>query len=406
MDIKIIKELLDRYLKGSASPAEQKLVEEWLEENEFPENEWVKMNDPDKVIWMNHLQEELNKTLDSSNPPSEDPSYISLPWYRRMYFHLAAAVIVIAAIGSWYFLLNEKAPVEHVVATKTAAPKGDVLPGSNKAILTLDDGATVVLDDSQNGMLAKQGNTEISKNGAQLVYNGAKNTGTTKAVSYNTLTTPRGGQYNLVLPDGSKVWLNAASSLRYPVVFTGDRREVEIKGEAYFEVAPQKNGNASVPFIVKVNREDGSHKGSIEVLGTHFNINAYDEEATVNTTLLEGKVKVLPPVKTGGKPVMLAPGQQSRLNAAGSIRVVNDADVEEAVAWKNGLFMMNSADIATVLRQLGRWYDVEIIYNKGIPKGKISGDIPRNMNLSEVLKVMELSGVDFEIEGRKIIVEP
>ncbi|MGN6435027.1 MAG: FecR family protein [Agriterribacter sp.] len=404
MDIKIIKELLDRYLKGSVSPAEQKLVEEWLEENEFPENEWVKMSDPDKVIWMNQLQDELNKTLENDN--SGDPSFISLPWYRRMYFHLAAAVIVIIAVGSWYFLLNEKAPVQQVVVAAEPSPKGDVLPGGNKAILTLDNGATVVLDDSQNGVLAKQGNTEISKNGAQLVYNGNNNVSTAKAVSYNTLTTPRGGQYNLVLPDGSKVWLNAASSLRYPVVFAADKREVEIKGEAYFEVAPQKNESTHVPFIVKVNAEDGWHKGSIEVLGTHFNINAYDEEATVNTTLLEGKVKVLPPGKTGGKPVMLAPGQQSRLNAAGGISVINDADIEEAIAWKNGLFMMNSADISVVLRQLGRWYDVDIIYNKGIPKGKISGDIPRNMNLSEVLKVMELSGVDFEIEGRKIIVEP
>lgn len=407
MDTRIIKELLDRYIAGNASPAEQKLVETWLDENEFPDNEWSGMSEESRLVWMNDLHEELNKTIQNSDPsPSDDKTFVSLPWYRKMYFHLAAAVIIIIAAGSWYFLFNEKTATKQAVAS-VSQKNDDVLPGTNKAILTLDGGETVILDESQNGVLAKQGNTEISKKGSQLVYNGNTGEGNAKAVSYNILTTPRGGQYNLVLPDGSKVWLNAASSLRYPVVFAKDRREVEIKGEAYFEIATQTNEGVRVPFVVKINAENGSHKSSVEVLGTHFNVNAYDEEATVNTTLLEGKVKIVPPGKTNAaNTVTLLPGQQSRLNPGGSIRVIKDADIEEAMAWKNGLFMMNGADIPVVLRQLGRWYDVDVVYNKGIPKGKISGDIPRNMKLSEVLKVMQLSGVEFKLVDRKIIVEP
>ncbi|MBX2923268.1 MAG: FecR domain-containing protein [Chitinophagaceae bacterium] len=404
MDINIsaIKDLLDRYLLGNASPAEHKMVEEWLMENEFPDNEWNKMDDESRSLWMNALRADLDKKLHNNTPtPSEERLQIAHSRYGRMYLPFAAAALMIAVAGSWYFFFKEKPAANHVDIATGPKAENDAMPGTNKAILTLEDGRTVSLDDSQNGVLAKQGDVEISKNGSQLVYDGSAQRAPSN-IAYNTLSTPRGGQYNLVLPDGSKVWLNAASSLRYPVAFAKNKREVEIKGEAYFEVATQKNGNIKVPFIVKVNGEDGLLKSSVEVLGTHFNINAYDEEETVNTTLLEGKVKVLPP--GSGSSAVLLPGQQSRVNKAGATRVIEDADVEEAVAWKNGLFLMNSADIPVVLRQLGRWYDVDIIYSNKVPEGKISGDIPRSMKLSEVLKIMKLSGVDFKITGKQIIV--
>ncbi|MBX3256780.1 MAG: FecR domain-containing protein [Chitinophagaceae bacterium] len=402
MDNSTIKNLLDRYLSGNASPAEQQMVEEWLAENELPGNEWSKMDEKDRSAWIDLLQADLGKSLQNITPGSfEERLVIPLPWYKRMYFPFAAAAIVVVAACSWYFFFKEKPVTDHADITVAPKAENDAMPGTNKAILTLEDGRTVSLDDSQNGVLAKQGDVEISKNGSQLVYDGSA-LKESSSIAYNTLSTPRGGQYNLVLPDGSKVWLNAASSLRYPVAFAKNKREVEIKGEAYFEVAAQKNGDIKVPFIVKVNGEDGLLKSSVEVLGTHFNINAYDEEESVNTTLLEGKVKVLPP--GSGSSVVLLPGQQSRVNKAGAARVIQDADVEEAVAWKNGLFLMNSADIPVVLRQLGRWYDVDIVYSNKVPEGKISGDIPRNMKLSEVLKIMKLSGVDFNITGKQIIV--
>lgn len=221
------------------------------------------------------------------------------------------------------------------------------------------------------------------------------------------LATPRGGQYNLVLPDGSHVWLNAASSIRYPVAFTNHARVVEVSGEVYFEVAPRKAAGKKVPFQVKVIDGAGEQKSFIEVLGTHFNINAYDDERSINTTLLEGKVNVHVNENSTvkGNSILLAPGQQARV-MDGEIKIIGEVDVNEAVAWKNGLFMMHRAEIPAVLRQLARWYDVDIEYNGGTPKGKISGDIPRSMQLSEVLKVMELSGVKCKIAGRKIVVEP
>ncbi|HTE29734.1 MAG TPA: FecR domain-containing protein [Chryseolinea sp.] len=408
MDISIIKDLLDKYLAGRANLAEQQLVEQWLEETELRENEWDKMNAEDKSAWINNLQDELKKNIDGSTVPFKYEGFIPAPWYSRRYFHVAAAAIIImAAVGSWYFLLNKDGAPEKIVAARQAQ-NNDVLPGTNKAVLTLANGDTVILDNADNGVIARQGNTEISKKGSQLVYNKGQMTNEDKAHAYHMLTTPRGGQYSLILPDGSLVWLNAASSIRYPVTFADDIREVEITGEAYFEVALRLRAGKKVPFHVNINSPDGVRKSRIEVLGTHFNINAYNEEASINTTLLEGKVRVILPGDDANekKPIVLSPGQQARLNAKGEIKIVNNVDIEEAIAWKNGLFLMTSVDIPVVLRQLARWYDVEIVYKGGKPGGTITGDIPMQMKLSEVLKVLELSGVKYRIEGKKIVVGP
>jgi len=204
------------------------------------------------------------------------------------------------------------------------------------------------------------------------------------------LSTPRAAQYQLVLPDGSKVWLNAASSIHYPTAFAGKERKVEITGEAYFEVAQ----DARLPFIVKTNGME------VKVLGTHFNVNAYEDEAMVRTTLLEGAVLMTKDAATA----LLQPGEQAQLTKAGDLKLVHNADIAEAVAWKNGLFQLNSADVPAIMRQMARWYDVEIVYEEGVPDGHISGKVPRGMNLSQVLEIFEVSGVHFKIEGRKIIV--
>ena len=405
MDKKIIKDLLNRYLAGNASPAEKKLVEDWLDENDVPGNEWNDMPEEQRLTWMSSLQHNILKSIDRSQPANDTKKIIILPWYRRLYIQLAAAVIIILVVGSWYLTLRDSNALQkETVAVNKIKADTLITPGTNKAVLTLADGGTLALNDADNGIVTTQGNTQVSKKGAQLVYD-QNQSGQSLAMSYNTLTTPRGGQYTLVLPDGSKVWLNAASSLRYPVAFAGDKREVEIKGEAYFEVAPQIKSGKKIPFVVQVLSGDGIKKNTVEVLGTHFNINAYDEEHSINTTLLTGKVRVTSTNATQEK-ATLSPGQQAQLSTTGNFKIINNVDLNETIAWKNGLFMMNKADITIILRQISRWYDVDIIYTKGVPEGRISGDIPRTMQLADVLKVMKLSGVKFSIAGKKIIVEP
>jgi len=268
--------------------------------------------------------------------------------------------------------------------------KNDVLPGSDKATLTLADGSTVVLDDAQNGTLAQQGGSTVIKLGGKLMYDPANKI--SKEIVYNTISTPNGGQYQLELPDGSLVWLNATSSIHFPTSFVGKERRVEITGEAYFEVAK----NRDMPFIVAVNGAE------VQVLGTHFNVNAYSDEDNVKTTLLEGSVKFV----SGANTNMLKPGQQSQLTTNGLIKVVTNVDVDEVVAWKNGMFDFENAGIETVMRQLSRWYDVEIEY-KGKTDDLFIAEMRRNIKLSDALKALELTGkVRFEIQGKKIIVMP
>jgi len=268
--------------------------------------------------------------------------------------------------------------------------KNDVLPGGDKATLTLADGSTVILDEAKNGILAQQGSSKIIKVGAKLLYDPTdKNS---KDVVYNTISTPKGGQYQLELPDGSLVWLNATSSIHFPTLFAGKERRVEITGEAYFEVAK----NRDMPFIVSVNGAE------VQVLGTHFNVNAYSDEDNVKTTLLEGSVRFVHGVNAD----MLKPGQQSQLAGDGQVKVVSNVDVDEVVAWKNGMFDFENAGIETVMRQLSRWYDVEIEY-KGKPDDLFIAEIRRQIKLSDALKALELTGkVKFEIQGKKIIVMP
>jgi ferric-dicitrate binding protein FerR (iron transport regulator) len=405
-DLKIITELLRRYSTGAVTPAEQELIERWLQENELENNEWARM---DRQYREHLIKETGEKLLQYANRETGSPVVTlnpGLPRHRRSLFQLAAAsVLILIAISSWYFMKGTRQGIP-VVKANTEAIRNDVAPGSNKAVLTLADGGTVVLDDADNGVLADQGSTRVSKQDSVLVYNQGQKSSIINMPVYNTLTTPKGGQYNLVLPDGSRVWLNAASSVKYPVAFVDDARVVEVKGEVYFEVAPLIRSGKKVPFRVKVLSEKNEQKSLVEVMGTHFNINAYDEEASVNTTLLEGKVKVSAREAARADFAVLEPGQQAQVsNRDGAIKIIKDADVDEAVAWKNGLFMMSRADISVVLRQLARWYDVDIIYEKGMPEGKITGDIPRNMLLSEVLKVLKLSGIQCRIDGRKIIIE-
>jgi ferric-dicitrate binding protein FerR (iron transport regulator) len=258
---------------------------------------------------------------------------------------------------------------------------GDVEPGGQKAVLTLSDGSTIVLDNAGNGQIAQQGQTQVIKlgNGEIQYKSGNQKTGAREVV-FNTMSTPRGGQYQLVLPDGSKVWLNSESSITYPVMFSHQERKVKITGEAYFEVAKDK----TKPFRV----ETGDMK--VEVLGTHFNVKAYADEGPTKTSLLEGSVKVDMQV--------LKPGQ-AFING----RIV-PTNVEQDVAWKNGIFNFNNENLTQVMKQLARWYDLDIVYPDGVPQKEYGGEIGRNLKLNQVLKGLENSGVHFELNGKRVTV--
>jgi ferric-dicitrate binding protein FerR (iron transport regulator) len=319
------------------------------------------------------------------------PPPIVKPYRAHLWRRLAAAaaVLVLLAAAGWWL----RGGSSRVPAPAQAIHK--VVPGGDRALLTLADGTVIPLDSAANGTLALQGGVTIQKlDSGGLAYSAAPGNADA-AVTYNTLATPRGGQFRLTLPDGSRVWLNAASSIRYPTAFTGGERKVELTGEAYFEV----EGNADMPFRVAL--QGG---GEVRVLGTHFNINAYADEALQKTTLLEGAVSVT----SAGSQKTLRPGQQAQVqpgNSAGDI-AVRDTDVEEVVAWKNGYFQFNQADLGAVMRQIARWYDVEVSYEGRIPQRKFWGDISRDAGIAEVLKVLESSSVRFRIEGKKIIVTP
>lgn len=306
----------------------------------------------------------------------------------------AVAAVLILVVGITYY--KGRGKKDTVTATSgLEVVAHDLAPGHNGAILTLDDGQQVVLDSAGNGVVASQNGTQVMLNNGQLAYNadGAFQ------VSYNTVTTPKGRQFPIYLPDSSLVWLNAGSSLRYPTAFTQGERKVELTGEAYFEVAHHlaKDGQRK-SFIVQINATT-----NVEVLGTHFNINAYSDEATINTTLLEGAVRM----NAGEKGLTITPGQQVRVSSNGVMRVVKNVDTEQTIAWIKGVFDFQRADIRAVMRQLSRWYDVEVVYEGDVPFREFEGKIGRDLRLSQVLKGMKNMGLHFRLEeGRRLIVMP
>ncbi|WP_143305973.1 FecR family protein [Chitinophaga vietnamensis] len=302
----------------------------------------------------------------------------------RMVAKAASAAAVIACC--WFFgkklwkQYNGNAPTE--LALKEQAPQ----PGGNKAVLTLASGQQIVLDSAGHGTL-QQGGATIQLGNGQVAYHPGDQP---PAAAMNMLSTPPGGQYQLLLPDGSKVWLNAASSIRFPSGFSGSERKVEITGEAYFEVA----ANARQPFVVSAGDK------TVQVLGTRFNFMAYPEEPGANVTLLEGAVRVGYQADT----TTLKPGQQARLKADHTLEVATCKDIQQAVAWKEGYFAMNGEGTAAMMRQLARWYNVEVTYKNKIPELRFEGSIKRSYSLQEVLSILEESGIHFTVEGRKIIV--
>lgn len=345
----------------------------------------------------------LRKTRDEEPVVKKTPKPYprQTPFIRRWW--AVAALLIGTAVAVW-LLIRPKTPAPAVAGRQTLSH--DRGPGRNVARLTLSDGSSITLDSAHNGFLTQQGDASITKSGdGTLAYQQAK--GEKTAAVYNMLSTPRGGQYRLLLPDGSQVWLNAASSIAYPTAFTEKERSVTITGEAYFEIAP----NAEMPFHVRVNAPQGQK--DIRVLGTHFNIKAYGDETTVTTTLLEGSVQLIDGGQgatggrgtSGGGGTILKPGEQGQWRADGTMQVDPHANIEEAVAWKNGLFHFEGADVAEVMRQISRWYDVDVVFKGKLPDTKFEGEITRSSNLTEVFKILQLSNVHFTVEDKKVIVE-
>jgi len=324
--------------------------------------------------------------------------------FMRKWGWAAASIILMLGIGVYLFTTKTKKTPPTVAVVQAAG----IAPGKNGAVLTLADGSRVVLDSLGNGVVATQHGTQVVLQGGGIAYDATN--AATGEVAYNTMSTPKGRQFQVTLPDGTKVWLNAASSISYPTVFSGEKRQVSLTGEAYFEVMK----NPKMPFVVNIHLSDeetlGPREAKIEVLGTHFNVNAYDNEATINTTLLEGSVKV---VRSGYgnrqdnmQEVILKPRQQAVMRFISPITIDSSPDLNKVMSWKNGLFNFEGASLAEIMRQLERWYDIEVAYEKGIPDVEFEGKMTRDVPLNDLLKMLERSAIHFRIEGRKLIVLP
>lgn len=364
------EDLLKRYTDGIATPEEIAIVESWQLEFSLENRE---------ALPAAETAEDLEAIREKLVAISRKPVV------RPMWHRVAAAAVLLTGIGAGFYLYTHR----HPVMTVNELAAHDIMPGKNAATLTLSNGTKILLDDQVKGKVAEQAGVNVTKNkDGEIVYDDAAVSGSGEHV-YNTLATSNGETYEVNLPDGSKVWLNAASSLRYAASFSGlAERKVTLTGEAYFEIA----NDAQHPFIVVANKQE------VKVLGTHFNINSYNDEPIAKTTLLEGAVSV-------NDKIILKPGEEASLNRAGNMRV-QGADVTMAVAWKNGKFYFKDVPLDAVMRQLSRWYNLEIEYEQTPTDDTFNGVIDRNASLSRILKILERGGVRFQVQGRKVIVTP
>lgn len=395
MNNKDAEELLRKYRSGACSEEERALLEQWYQE-------WDTGEPAPGPEELKAMREQTWHNLSVSKE--------KLRAFPSWYISIAAVlVLAILAVSAWLFVKSDaKEQIAAQVETPSAEEQ-DVLPGGNKAILSLADGTRISLTDVEDGKIAEEHGMAIRKTAdGQILYEPVQqatqpvNAIDAGAIPYNQITTPRGGQYHLTLPDGTRVWLNAASWLKYPVQFSGNTRTVELNGEAYFEVTATRSASGTrVPFIVSASDQ------TVEVLGTRFNISSYADESFVSTTLLEGSVRVSVALKENRAERvsrLLKPDQQSVLT--GDDLQVREVNAEEMVAWMEGYFSFRRADIKMIMRELSRWYDLDVVYEGEIPASTYSGKVDRNMNLSDVLEVLAFSDVNFRMEGKRIVIYP
>lgn len=381
---KELDEVIKRYLAGSASLEETHFVESYFS---YVENRATKENPVSEDL--TEIRIRLMERIQNGLFEKETAPVVVMHSNRRPWLRIAAAALLIGISFGTYFLIQNR---KHTPSEIAVVPvKSDVAPGTNKAVLTLANGSKIMLDSAQNGLLARQNGTNVIKSDSgQLNYKTTSEK--TTNVVYNTLTTPRGGQFQLTLPDGTKVWLNAASSITYPTAFKGKERKVTVSGETYFEVAH----NARHPFRVKAGDQ------VIEDIGTSFNVNGYNDESSTKTTLIEGAVKVS--VGATDMFTTLKPGQQAEWNGQ-TMSVKNDIDIDEIVAWKEGTFRFDNTDLKTILRQFARWYDIEVLYEGPLKERKFIGAVSRDNTLQSVLDLLKDNKIAFRIEGKKLIVK-
>ncbi|HEY8388766.1 MAG TPA: FecR domain-containing protein [Parasegetibacter sp.] len=417
-ELRYIRELFGKIAGKTCTPEEKARLLDWISR---PENEKI----AGELIDQYMLEKEADKNMPQDSAESILESIFSVEPRREAgrvtainsgqrgigKWLAAASVILLLTLGGFFFFNGKnKITGTQQLATNSEKVEVDVLPGGEGAILTLADGRQIVLDSLGNGIIAEEAGAALELNNGQLAYNEADAASGTSEIVYHTLSTPKGRQFSLLLPDGSRVWLNAASSIRFPVTFESRERRVKLNGEAYFEV--KKTGTPKrVPFIVETRNQ------TIEVLGTSFNVNAYDDEDAERTTLLEGSLRVAAIYKSdatenGGMPeviqqdVVLVPGQQVAVSPSGKLGKAVMVPTDEVMAWKSGLFKFRSTDLASVMRQAERWYDINVEYPRGIPSDKFTGDISMDVNLSSFMKILEYSDVTFKITPEKVIITP
>ncbi|TKC59151.1 DUF4974 domain-containing protein [Pedobacter hiemivivus] len=378
-----ISRLISLQIKGGLTVEQETELNNWLAEKEAHRLFLEEFYDQEKFKSEigHYLAKDKtnlwNKVIGNLDNPEVVPlkNKTLLLWSR---FAVAASILLVIGIAI-YFLNNHGRPV----ADHSSAYTNDLKPGSNKATLTLADGQTVTLNNRNTGVIIAAEKLTYNDGTAVIAnHNGKTALRNERELKINT---PRGGHYEAVLPDGTHVWLNAASTLTFPSKFSGRNRKVVLRGEAYFEVAKDKQH----PFIVKADQQD------VEVLGTHFNVNSYRDEPTVNTTLFEGSVRI------NGN-TLLKPGQQANLYPTGQLVVSKGSN--DVIAWKDGKFKFDETPLEVVLRQFSRWYDVDIEYPNGIPKERFTGYIDKNLHASDALDILKYTKIDFKIEGKKIIV--
>lgn len=382
MDTERLRFLLKKYNNQTATPEEIRIIEDWYDrvDGEGPDFSAENLADLKSNIFA-HVEEHIEQV-------GRDDKKNNTFKIHQHYFAKAAIFIGVLLGLTYLFFLKP-----NIGAKVPLIVKQEIKPGGNNAILQLANGAKVVLNSASDGQISNQQGIKVTKTkSGELVYT-IVDQPNTEVAQMNTVTTPRGGQYHLILVDKTEVWLNSGSTITFPTTFSGSERKVKIAGEVYFEVAKDK----SKPFIVS------TKESQVTVLGTHFNINAYDDELIETTTLLEGSVSV----KRNNQTALLKPGQQASL--AKNLSRINVIDVEDAdgiVAWKNGYFQFDSADITTLMRQISRWYDVDVQYNGSLPVKQYTGKIPRAVSAKELIEMLSYSGIHCTINNNKIIVNP
>ena len=382
---KHFRKILRKYNAGKATLEEKRFLESFYELFETEEDFISPANQAHFARLGQSIKQEIDQQIGEQQQQQQQTRIIK---FRPFWLRSAAAVIIIGAValGAHYLLKTDK-PRQIQIAKNEFK---NINPGGNKAVLTLADGKRVVLDDAQNGQLATQSGVVITKAAdGRIVY---RITGTEKTGQQNlqnTISTPRGGQYQVILPDQTSVWLNSASSITYPAAFSGHERLVSLTGEAYFEVAKDEK----MPFKVRTGLQ------TVEVLGTHFNVNAYPDEPNTLTTLLEGSVKLVSPASS----IRISPGEQGVVLNNGTM-LKRRVDVDRELAWKNGLFSFEGQDIRAIMRQISRWYDIEVVYDKNLPEEKYYGEIARSSKLENVFKILELNNLAFRMEGKTVYV--